>query len=72
MWDSVQVFITAPNETKTEYTGTIRIVNVDNPSDTCEIEVSVETPRTRFLFNLIIEILFERFPNFFPILRRFL
>jgi hypothetical protein len=69
-WDSVQVFITAPNETKTEYTGSIRIVNVNNPSDVCEIEVSVETPRNRLLFRLIIEIILERFPDVFPILRK--
>jgi len=72
IWDSVQVFITAPNETKTRYTGTIRIINVDNPSDHCEIEVSVETPRTNNLFQNLLNLLLERFPNLFPLVRKFL
>ena len=72
IWDSIQVFITAPNETKTEYTGTIRIVNVDDPSDTCVIEVTIETPRTKNLFQNILNFLLERFPNIFPLVRRFL
>jgi len=70
IWESIQVFITAPNETKTEYTGTIRIINVENPGESCEIDVIVETPRTKNLFQTILNFLLERFPNLLPIVRR--
>ncbi len=72
IWKEVQVFITAPNYESTEYTGTIKIINVDVPSDNCEIEISIETPRTKSLFQTLLNLILERFPNVFPILRLFL
>jgi hypothetical protein len=72
IWESIQVFITAPNESKTEFTGIIKIINIDEPSDSCEIEVTVETPRTKNLFQTLLNFLIERFPNLFLILKEFL
>ncbi|KYK21407.1 hypothetical protein AYK24_09120 [Thermoplasmatales archaeon SG8-52-4] len=69
VWEAIQVFITAPIYQNTDYTGTIKIINVDNPSDYCEIDVTIETPRTNSLIQTLLNRLLERFPNLFTILR---
>ncbi|UCF49542.1 MAG: VCBS repeat-containing protein [Thermoplasmatales archaeon] len=70
-WEEIQVLITAPNESDT-FTGTIKIINLEDPNDECEIEVYVKTPRTKTLFESLLELILERFPNAFPILRQIL
>lgn len=69
IWKGIQVFVTAPAYENTEFTGIIKIVNVDDPSDNCEIAVSIETPRTNSLFQTLLNLILERFPNVFPMLR---
>lgn len=69
VWEGVQLIVTAPNQPKTEFTGTIKVINSDDPSDYCEIEVVLETPRTKTIFESILFKIFERFPNVFPIIR---
>jgi hypothetical protein len=71
VWDPIQVFITAPEESQTEFTGTIKIINSNNPSESCTIDVTIETPRSNSLFQTLFERLLERFPNIFPIMRWF-
>jgi len=68
---TVTVTVTAPDEKNSEFVGDVKIVNIENSSDFCIIDVSLTTPKNK-AFNFYMNILmwlFERFPNAFPILR---
>jgi len=67
----VEVSVIAPEKKNSEFTGEVKIVNSENSSDFCTIDVSLATPKNKaFNFNFpLLEWLFERFPNAFPILR---
>ncbi|EMR75277.1 hypothetical protein MBGDF03_00902 [Thermoplasmatales archaeon SCGC AB-540-F20] len=69
---TVQVTCIAPDGKNEEFTGSIRIINSENASDYCTINVSLSTPKNKlFIHNFpLISWLFERFPNMFPILRQ--
>ena len=67
-WVTVNVSVVAPIEKKQTFIGKLKIVNTDNSSDFCEIDVSLTTPRLRAIS--IIQKILERFPNAFPILRQ--
>lgn len=69
---TVTVNVTAPEDENTEFTGNITIINTDDPSDYCEIPVTLKTPKNKALSFNLLEWLFERFPNAFPILRNLL
>ena len=70
-WITIDVNVTAPKDKRKEYTGKIKVVNAVDPSDNCEIDVKLTTPKNKpFIFNFpLLNWLFERFPNMFPILR---
>ncbi len=67
---TITVEVVSPTEKKKTFTGKIKIINSDDPSDFCEIDVSLTTPRPR-ASNFIQNIL-QRFPNALPILRHIL
>jgi len=67
---TIAVSVVAPPDKKKTFTGKIKMINSDNSSDFCEIDVSLTTPRVR-TSSFILSIL-ERFPNAFPILRQIL
>lgn len=59
---TVEVEVIAPPDKKTEFTGTVKIINSENPDDYCEINVVLKTPRgLSYQFPLLQKIL-ERFP----------
>ena len=67
----VEVSVVAPDEKKSQFTGNVKIVNKDNSSDFCTIDVSLVTPKHKpfnFFLNFL-ERLLDRFPHTFPILR---
>jgi len=69
-WTTVTATVVAPQETKTNFTGTVRIINLENSSDFCEISVYLVTPLKQELYaHQFFEKLFHRFPNAFPLLR---
>jgi hypothetical protein len=69
-WVSVTVAVVAPPDKKTNFTGKVKIVNLDDLSDFYEINVYLKTPMNEDLyFQQLFEKFFERFPNAFPILR---
>jgi len=70
----VEVSIVAPDKKNSEFTGEVKIVNSENSSDYCTIDVSLATPKNKpFNHNYpLFSWLFERFPNAFPILRHML
>jgi C1A family cysteine protease len=59
---TVNVTVTAPNETKTDYTGIILIENKENNSDNETIIVTLTTPRKKVFFQNIFENLISHFP----------
>ena len=69
---NVEVEVVAPNVENKNFTGTIRIINKNNPNDFCEIDVLLETPKSKtFNFNIdLFNHLFERFPNVFIIMQQ--
>ena len=68
-WTYANATITVP-EKMGEYTGKIKILNAQDNTDYCEIDVYIKVPRTRTFSNTFIQQLFNRFPNTFPILRQ--
>ena len=67
---TVYVSVTVPNEKNTEFTGEVKVVNIDDPSDFCTIDVSLATPKNKsFFINLFFLKFLESHPNIFPILR---
>ena len=60
-----------PHSQDETYTGQVKIVNLDDTTDFCTIDVSLTTPMNKpFTFNLnLLDWLFDRFPNAFPVLR---
>jgi len=75
---TVEVDVIAPEEKNTEVTGEVKIVNSDNSSDYCIVDVVLSTPKNK-PFNIIFYLqgLLERFPLLqrllsLPILNRLL
>jgi len=70
---TITVNVTAPPDENTEFTGKIKMINSDNPSDYCEIDVYLKTPRNKaFNMNLPFLRFLEQHPHMFPILRHLL
>jgi hypothetical protein len=59
---TIYVNITAPSPSNEEFTGVITMRNEDDPSDICEVSVTLTTPRNRGIIFLFFERIFERFP----------
>lgn len=53
---------TAPNEQSQMFTGSVEVINTDDPSDFCKMPVELETPRARGVFYNFLEQLANRFP----------
>ncbi len=68
---TISVEVKAPTEKKKTFTGKVKMVNLINASDFCEIDVSLTTPRAINGYTLIQWIL-QKYPNMFPILRHIL
>ncbi len=68
---TIQVTVTAPPDENSEFIGNVKMINTDDPSDYCEVDVVLNTPKVnpRYTnFNLFSWFI-ERFPNAFPILK---
>jgi hypothetical protein len=70
---TVNVEVVAPDDPESEFEGEIVLVNSEDSEDTCTIDVALATPVSQEspIFH-ILERIFERFPNAFPILRNLL
>ena len=68
---TVEVVFTAPGDLCTRFDGDIRINNTDDPNnDYCLVPVSLTTPVSQQVnTHLLSQMILERFPNAFPILR---
>lgn len=62
-WTTVNVEVVTPLEGEGhEFTGKVKVANTDNPSDFCEIDVYLMTPRSRSHQFPILQGILERFP----------
>ena len=68
---TVQVSVVAPDERNEEFSGHVKIVNIDDSSDSCLIHVSLVTPKNTALLPLFLRFL-DQHPHLFPVLRYFL
>jgi len=69
---TVDVSFVAPSDSETEFNGEIKVINSDNPSNFCNIDVYILTPRNRGLNHTLLCRIFERFPKIFPIFQQLL
>ncbi len=69
---TIDVTLIVPDDMNQEFTENIKIINTDDTSDFCEIDVYLTTPRTRPLFNTFFLRLLEYFQNSFPIIQKLL
>ena len=61
--EEIDVEIIAPDEQEETFTGEVVLVNIEDPDDTCVIDVSLATPVShQSLISLFFEKLAERFP----------
>ena len=54
-------------ETKGTYSGTITVINSDDPTDKCVVDTSVVVPRTRSITRTFFFRFFDNFPKFYQI-----
>jgi len=66
---TVNVSVTAPPDENTKFTGKVKVVNTENVSDYCEIDIYLKTPRSKSLHHPILSRILNRFPNAFPVLQ---
>jgi hypothetical protein len=69
---TIEVSFVAPPDKNKKFTGIIKAINLGDPNDFCEIDVYLKTPRNRESQNTLLQMMFERFSNAFPILRHLL
>jgi hypothetical protein len=68
---TVHVTVIAPENKNKQFTGKLKIINTEDPTDYCEIDISLTTPLNKTIqFKIpFFEWLFEQFPHAFPFLR---
>jgi|GEM_PF-2423013 len=69
---TIDVEIVAPDEPETEFTGEVKVVNKDDPSDNCTIPVYLKTPVNQNNMNSQSVQLLQRFIQWFLMLERLL
>ena len=58
----VDFTFTAPNVQNQIYSGRVKVINLDDPTDYCDMPVELETPRYKGVFYNFLEQLANRFP----------
>lgn len=70
---TVDVSCQVPDESEKEFTGEIIVKNCQDPDEICIIPVYCKTPKVKeYSRTPFLQMLFERFPNAFPILQKLL
>jgi hypothetical protein len=70
---TIDVTIIAPNVMNKQFSGNLKIINLENPDDYDTIYVSLATPHTQqSILQILLNRLFNRFPNAFPLLKNIL
>jgi hypothetical protein len=70
--NNVSVKVVAPDEPNKKFLGKLKVINCENSDDFCEIDVVLKTPKNKtFIFHYnLLDWLFERYPNAFPLLHK--
>ncbi len=66
---TVNISFLAPITTNKEFSGKIKVINMDNLSDYCELDIYLKTPRSKSIYHTLLDRIFDRFPNVFLLLR---
>ncbi len=69
---TVNISFIAPITSNKKFFGKIKVINVDNLSDYCELDVYLQIPRSKPIFHSLLYRIFERFLNTFPMFRQLL
>ena len=69
---TVEITVKALDNRNKDFSGVLKVCAIGDPSDYCEIPVSLSTPRSQQFNNPLLQRILERFPNAFPILRQLL
>ena len=70
---TVSVTVVVPDEKNEDYTGTLRVENTENPSDSIDISISLATPKSRHSsLWLLIKDIMQQFPIIQKIIQIFL
>jgi hypothetical protein len=64
----VQVEVVAPNQQNQEFTGEVKLINMENSYDFDILPVILKTPKNKILSNTLILGYLQRLPNMFPLL----
>ncbi|MDH7507261.1 MAG: hypothetical protein QHH15_05705 [Candidatus Thermoplasmatota archaeon] len=67
-WVTINVNVVAPSQKNKKFTGVVEIRNKNDYSDSCSIDVSLKTPRTKTADDQIFSMLLQRFLSQFPAL----
>jgi len=71
-WIPCNVTVVAPPDKNKEFTGVVKVVNKEDPSDFCEIQVYLQTPRNKITYNNLLSQLFENNPYLYIIIKNLL
>lgn len=69
----IEITVTAPDEKNGEFTGEIKVININNPDDYEIIPITLSTPRNNAIDSIpFIDRLLEKHPHIYHILRQLL
>lgn len=66
---AINTSVVIPDETKKEFHGKIKVTNINNLDDYCEIEIYLQTPRSKPIFQTLLYRLLESFLCACPMFR---
>lgn len=69
-WQTVTVSFTAPTDQNKEFTGTVKVINSNNPTDFCEIPVYLKTSKSKQINNNPFLNFLQNHPNIFPLIQQ--
>jgi hypothetical protein len=69
---TVQVSVVAPAERNQQFSGTIKVINIQNSSDFCLIPISLATPVSTEVSHPLLHLILEKLLQRFPLLEKIL
>ena len=67
---TINVSVVAPDEKNKQFSGKIKVVNIEDENDFCEIDIYLETPRIKpSPIDILLKYILKIFPNLFPLLQ---
>ena len=69
---TITVTVDAPNVQNQDYSGKIKMINSDDPTDFCEVDITLTTSRSKAFSNPVFVQIFEKLISQLPILKNLL